>query len=46
MNLVPLSTGTPVRHANARLVHVDGLRLELESQVEGEIRFDATSRAL
>jgi len=46
MSLVALATSTPVPHANARLVDAVALRRELESQIEGEVRFDAVSRAL
>jgi FAD/FMN-containing dehydrogenase/Fe-S oxidoreductase len=46
MSLVALATTTPVPHANARLVDVAALQRELESQMEGEVRFDAVSRAL
>jgi FAD/FMN-containing dehydrogenase/Fe-S oxidoreductase len=46
MNLVPLSAATPVPQANARLVDTAALRCELESQIEGEVRFDAVTRAL
>jgi FAD/FMN-containing dehydrogenase/Fe-S oxidoreductase len=44
MNLV--SVETPAPHANVRLVDVALLRRELETQIEGEVRFDAVSRAL
>ncbi|MGH9666446.1 MAG: hypothetical protein ACRD9L_18630, partial [Bryobacteraceae bacterium] len=46
MNLIPLESGTPVPKANAGLVDVSALRRELETQVQGEVRFDAVSRAL
>jgi FAD/FMN-containing dehydrogenase/Fe-S oxidoreductase len=46
MSLVALATTTPVPHANARLVDAPALQRELESQIEGEVRFDAVSRAL
>ncbi len=46
MSLVALATSTPVPHANARLVDASALQHELESQIEGEVRFDAVSRAL
>jgi FAD/FMN-containing dehydrogenase/Fe-S oxidoreductase len=46
MSLVALATTTPVPHANARLVDAAALQRELESQIEGEVRFDAVSRAL
>jgi FAD/FMN-containing dehydrogenase/Fe-S oxidoreductase len=44
--LVSLATTTPVPHANARLVDVAALQKELAAQFEGEVRFDAVSRAL
>ena len=46
MSLVAIATSTPVPHANARLVDAAALQRELESQIEGEVRFDAVSRAL
>src|SRR5580658_3926718 len=46
MNLVSVTAGTPVPHANAKLVDVAGLERELRAQMEGEVRFDAVSRAL
>src|ERR1700722_18914226 len=46
MNLVSVAVSTPVPHANAKLVDVAALQRELESQIEGEVRFDAVSRAL
>ena len=46
MSLVALATATPVPHANARLVDAAALQSELELQIEGEVRFDAVSRAL
>jgi FAD/FMN-containing dehydrogenase/Fe-S oxidoreductase len=46
MSLVALATTTPVPHANARLVDAAALQRALESQIEGEVRFDAVSRAL
>src|SRR5580693_2845461 len=46
MSLVAVAATTPVPHANARLVDTAALRRELESQIEGEVRFDAVSRAL
>src|SRR5580700_7185429 len=45
-SLVTLTTGTSVPQANARLVDVAALRRELESCIEGEVRFDAVSQAL
>jgi FAD/FMN-containing dehydrogenase/Fe-S oxidoreductase len=46
LNLVNVSLGTPVPHANAGLVDAAALQRELERQVEGEVRFDKISRAL
>src|SRR5579863_5428277 len=46
MSLVAVDATTPVPHANARLVDAAALQRELESQIEGEVRFDAVSRAL
>jgi FAD/FMN-containing dehydrogenase/Fe-S oxidoreductase len=46
MSLVALAATTPVPHANARLVDAAALQRELELQIEGEVRFDAVSRAL
>ena len=46
MSLVQLTTGTPVPQANASLVDAEALKRELLSQIEGEVRFDAISRAL
>ncbi len=46
MNLVSVSTTTPVPQANARLVDAAALERELKSRIEGEVRFDAVSRAL
>ena len=46
MSLVHLETGTPVPQANAALVDAVALRRELESRIEGEVRFDQISRAL
>src|SRR5580658_10638803 len=46
MSLVAVAASTPVPHANARLVDAAALQRELESQIEGEVRFDAVSRAL
>jgi FAD/FMN-containing dehydrogenase/Fe-S oxidoreductase len=45
-NLVSVETHTPSPHANVKLVDVAALRGELERQIEGEVRFDAVSRAL
>jgi FAD/FMN-containing dehydrogenase/Fe-S oxidoreductase len=44
--LVGLETTTPVPHANARLVDFAALERELRAQIEGEVRFDALTRAL
>lgn len=46
MNLIPVDAGIPVPQANPLLVDATALRSELESQIEGEVRFDAVSRAL
>jgi FAD/FMN-containing dehydrogenase/Fe-S oxidoreductase len=46
MNLVSVETHKPSPHANVKLVDVAALRRELERQIEGEVRFDAVSRAL
>ncbi len=46
MHPVSIATGTPVPHANAKLVDVAALERELHAQLEGEVRFDAVSRAL
>src|SRR5437867_10391307 len=46
MSLVQLDTGTPVPQANATLVDSGALRRDLESCIEGELRFDKISRAL
>ena len=46
MNLVQVAAGTPVQQANASLVDVETLRRELQSAIEGEVRFDTVSRAL
>jgi hypothetical protein len=44
--LVGISTGTPVPQANASIVDLAALRLELAARFHGEIRFDDISRAL
>ncbi len=52
MNLVQVSNsgapsrGTPVPQANVSLVDAAAFRKDLESQIEGELRFDEISRAL
>jgi FAD/FMN-containing dehydrogenase/Fe-S oxidoreductase len=46
VSLVTLDTTVPAPHANARLVDAVALERELQAQVEGEVRFDAVSRAL
>ncbi len=46
MDLVQLEAGTPVPQASAAAVNADALRRELETAVEGEVRFDTISRAL
>ena len=50
MNLVSVAASSPVPAADPRLVDVAALRRELEASIEGgiegEVRFDAVSRAL
>ena len=46
MTLVALQTATPVPQANPRLVDAAALERALTSALEGEVRFDAVSRAL
>src|ERR1700691_4803100 len=46
MNIVSVETHAPAPHANVKLVDAQALRRELERQIEGEVRFDAVSRAL
>jgi FAD/FMN-containing dehydrogenase/Fe-S oxidoreductase len=46
MNVVPVSSDVPLPQADARRVQVEALQRELESNLEGEVRFDAVSRAL
>lgn len=46
MNLVQVATGAAVPQANASLVDAEALRRELQSAIEGEVRFDTVSRAL
>ena len=46
MSLVAVAATTPVPHANARFVDAAALQRELEARIEGEVRFDAVSRAL
>jgi len=46
MSLLTLDASTPAPHADVRLVDVNSLRRELESAIEGEVRFDKISRAL
>ncbi|MEQ1727743.1 MAG: FAD-binding and (Fe-S)-binding domain-containing protein, partial [Vicinamibacterales bacterium] len=46
MRVVPLETGRPVSHAAVAAVDVAALRSALEQSIEGEVRFDAVSRAL
>ncbi len=46
MPLVALQTSTPVPQANARLVDAPALERALTACIEGEVRFDAVSRAL
>jgi FAD/FMN-containing dehydrogenase/Fe-S oxidoreductase len=45
-DLVGLESSTPVPQANGRLVDSAALQRELEAQIEGEVRFDAVTRAL
>jgi len=46
MTLVALQTSTPVPQANPRLVDAAALERALTACIEGEVRFDAVSRAL
>lgn len=46
MTLVALQTATPIPQANPRLVDAAALQHALTSELEGEVRFDAVSRAL
>ncbi|MGH9629963.1 MAG: FAD-binding and (Fe-S)-binding domain-containing protein [Bryobacteraceae bacterium] len=46
MSLVSLTSPAPLPQANAQLVDVESMRRELESQIQGEVRFDKVSRAL
>jgi FAD/FMN-containing dehydrogenase/Fe-S oxidoreductase len=46
MSLVTVSAGVPLPQADARMVDAGALRRELESTLEGEVRFDKISRAL
>ena len=46
MNLVSVAASSPVPAADARLVDIAALRRELETSIEGEVRFDAVTRAL
>jgi len=46
VGLVHLEAGTPVPQARAAAVNAEALRRELEGAIEGEVRFDAISRAL
>jgi FAD/FMN-containing dehydrogenase/Fe-S oxidoreductase len=46
MNLVSVAASSPGPAADARLVDVPTLRRELEACIEGEVRFDAVTRAL
>ncbi len=46
MTLVALQTSTPVPQANPRLVDTAALERALTSAIDGEVRFDAVSRAL
>ena len=46
MTRSPAEPGAPIMRAEARTIDSDTLRRELERQIEGEVRFDAVSRAL
>jgi FAD/FMN-containing dehydrogenase/Fe-S oxidoreductase len=46
VGLVQLEAGTPVPQAQAAAVDAEALRRELETAIEGEVRFDLISRAL
>src|SRR5689334_25133405 len=46
VGLVQLEAGTPVPQAQAAAVDANALRRELETAIEGEVRFDLISRAL
>src|SRR5437879_2097604 len=46
MSLVQLDTGTPAPQASATRIDADAVRRELETRIEGEVRFDTISRAL
>jgi FAD/FMN-containing dehydrogenase/Fe-S oxidoreductase len=46
MSLVQVETGTPVPQANATVIDAAALRHELETRIEGEVRFDTITRAL
>ncbi len=44
--MISITPTQPLPAANARLVDVDGLRRALEAEIEGEVRFDAVTKAL
>jgi FAD/FMN-containing dehydrogenase/Fe-S oxidoreductase len=46
LSLVQLSTGTPVPQANAAWVDAAAIKRELETGIQGEVRFDKISRSL
>lgn len=46
MSLVQVTNGRPVAQANVGLVDVAAFRREIESHIEGEVRWDELSRAL
>jgi FAD/FMN-containing dehydrogenase/Fe-S oxidoreductase len=46
MSLVQVETGAPVPQADATAVDLNGLKLELERTIEGEVRFDLVTRSL
>ena len=46
LSLIQLQAGTPVPQASAARVDAAALRRELESAMQGEVRFDKISRAL
>ena len=46
MSLVQVTNGRPVAQANVGLVDVAAFRREIESHMEGEVRWDELSRAL
>jgi FAD/FMN-containing dehydrogenase/Fe-S oxidoreductase len=46
MQPVSIAPGAPVPQADVRSLDIDAFRRELESRIEGEVRFDKVSRAL